>query len=161
MASVQVRYIVNDVDASIKFYCEQLGFHEDMRRAPSFAMLTRGELRLVLSKPGDTDAVHDRWCGPLGIRAPLRADWAGLRRSAQKSRRVPSDRPPDGGVGNRKRRDSQPRSNALVRVSTYACGGRSALGKRIRARWARTYRRESQCRRVCCSVNGILFWRGS
>jgi catechol 2,3-dioxygenase-like lactoylglutathione lyase family enzyme len=52
MASVQVRYIVNDVDAAIKFYCEQLGFHEDMRRARSFAMLSRDELRLVLSKPG-------------------------------------------------------------------------------------------------------------
>jgi catechol 2,3-dioxygenase-like lactoylglutathione lyase family enzyme len=52
MASVQVRYIVNDVDAAIKFYCEQLGFHEDMHPAPSFAMLSLGELRLVLSKPG-------------------------------------------------------------------------------------------------------------
>ena len=52
MASVQVRYIVNDVDAAIEFYCEQLGFHEDMHPAPSFAMLSRGELRLVLSKPG-------------------------------------------------------------------------------------------------------------
>jgi catechol 2,3-dioxygenase-like lactoylglutathione lyase family enzyme len=52
MASVQVRYIVNDVDVALKFYCEQLGFLEDMRRAPSFAMLSRGELRLVLSKPG-------------------------------------------------------------------------------------------------------------
>ena len=52
MATVQVRYIVNDVDAAIAFYCEQLGFHEDMHPAPSFAMLSRGELRLVLSKPG-------------------------------------------------------------------------------------------------------------
>jgi len=52
MASVQVRYIVNDVDAAITFYCEQLGFHEDMHPGPSFAMLSRGELRLVLSKPG-------------------------------------------------------------------------------------------------------------
>jgi catechol 2,3-dioxygenase-like lactoylglutathione lyase family enzyme len=52
MASVQVRYIVDDVDVAIKFYCEQLGFHEDMHPAPSFAMLSRGELRLVLSKPG-------------------------------------------------------------------------------------------------------------
>ena len=52
MASVQVRYIVDDVDAAIKFYCEQLGFHEDIHPAPSFAMLSRGELRLVLSKPG-------------------------------------------------------------------------------------------------------------
>src|SRR6195256_7096783 len=51
MATVQVRYIVDDVDAAIAFYCEQLGFHEDMHPAPSFAMLSRGELRLVLSAP--------------------------------------------------------------------------------------------------------------
>jgi catechol 2,3-dioxygenase-like lactoylglutathione lyase family enzyme len=51
MASVSVRYIVNDVDAAIGFYCEQLGFHEDMHPAPSFAMLSNGDLRLVLSAP--------------------------------------------------------------------------------------------------------------
>jgi catechol 2,3-dioxygenase-like lactoylglutathione lyase family enzyme len=49
---VGVRYIVNDVDAAIDFYCTLLGFHEDMHPAPSFAMLSRGELRLVLSAPG-------------------------------------------------------------------------------------------------------------
>ena len=52
MASVQVRYIVNDVDAAIAFYCQQLGFHEDMHPSPSFAMLSRGDLRLVLTRPG-------------------------------------------------------------------------------------------------------------
>lgn len=52
MATVSVRYIVNDVDAAISFYCGQLGFHEDMHPAPSFAMLSRGDLRLVLSAPG-------------------------------------------------------------------------------------------------------------
>ena len=52
MATVQVRYIVNDVDAAIAFYCQQLGFHEDMHPAPAFAMLSRGDLRLVLSQPG-------------------------------------------------------------------------------------------------------------
>ena len=52
MAAVQVRYIVNDVDAAIAFYCQQLGFTEVMHPGPSFAMLSRGELRLVLSKPG-------------------------------------------------------------------------------------------------------------
>jgi catechol 2,3-dioxygenase-like lactoylglutathione lyase family enzyme len=51
MPKVQVRYIVNDVDAAIAFYCEQLGFHEDMHPAPAFAMLSRGDLRLVLSAP--------------------------------------------------------------------------------------------------------------
>jgi catechol 2,3-dioxygenase-like lactoylglutathione lyase family enzyme len=51
MSTVQVRYIVNDVDAAITFYAEHLGFHEDMHPAPAFAMLSRGDLRLVLSAP--------------------------------------------------------------------------------------------------------------
>jgi len=51
MATVSVRYIVHEVDAAIAFYCEQLGFQEDMHPAPSFAMLSRGELRLLLSAP--------------------------------------------------------------------------------------------------------------
>jgi catechol 2,3-dioxygenase-like lactoylglutathione lyase family enzyme len=51
MATVSVRYIVNDVDAAIAFYCGSLGFSELMRPAPPFAMLTRGDLRLVLSAP--------------------------------------------------------------------------------------------------------------
>jgi catechol 2,3-dioxygenase-like lactoylglutathione lyase family enzyme len=52
MAAVSVRYIVDDVDAAIDFYCRQLGFEEVMHPAPTFAMLSRGDLRLVLSAPG-------------------------------------------------------------------------------------------------------------
>jgi catechol 2,3-dioxygenase-like lactoylglutathione lyase family enzyme len=52
MATVSVRYIVDDVDAAIDFYCERLGFHEDMHPAPTFAMLSRDDLRLVLTAPG-------------------------------------------------------------------------------------------------------------
>ena len=51
MASVSVRYIVDDVAAAIAFYCGQLDFHQVMHPAPTFAMLDRGELRLVLSAP--------------------------------------------------------------------------------------------------------------
>jgi catechol 2,3-dioxygenase-like lactoylglutathione lyase family enzyme len=51
MATVSVRYIVDDVDAAIEFYCRHLGFTEKMHPAPAFAMLTRGDLRLVLSAP--------------------------------------------------------------------------------------------------------------
>jgi catechol 2,3-dioxygenase-like lactoylglutathione lyase family enzyme len=51
MATVQVRYIVHDVDAAIPFYTKQLGFKLDMHPAPPFAMLSRGSLRLVLSAP--------------------------------------------------------------------------------------------------------------
>jgi catechol 2,3-dioxygenase-like lactoylglutathione lyase family enzyme len=51
MATVQVRYIVHDVDAAIAFYVERLGFKLEMHPAPPFAMLSRGDLRLVLSAP--------------------------------------------------------------------------------------------------------------
>jgi catechol 2,3-dioxygenase-like lactoylglutathione lyase family enzyme len=51
MASVQVRYIVHDVDAAIAFYTTQLGFKLEMHPAPPFAMLSLGDLRLVLSAP--------------------------------------------------------------------------------------------------------------
>jgi catechol 2,3-dioxygenase-like lactoylglutathione lyase family enzyme len=52
MAKVSVRYIVDDVDAAIDFYSRALGFQVDMHPAPAFAMLSRGDLRLVLSAPG-------------------------------------------------------------------------------------------------------------
>ncbi len=51
MAAVQVRYIVRDVDSAIHFYCTHLGFLEVMHPGPAFAMLERGDLRLVLSTP--------------------------------------------------------------------------------------------------------------
>ncbi len=51
MATVSVRYIVDDVDTAIAFYCGHLGFEKKMHPAPTFAMLTRGDLRLVLSAP--------------------------------------------------------------------------------------------------------------
>jgi catechol 2,3-dioxygenase-like lactoylglutathione lyase family enzyme len=51
VASVSVRYIVDDVEAAIVFYRDQLGFEVVMHPAPAFAMLARGDLRLVLSAP--------------------------------------------------------------------------------------------------------------
>ncbi len=52
MATVSVRYIVNDIDAAIGFYTRHLGFSVQMHPNDMFAMLTRGGLRLVLSVPG-------------------------------------------------------------------------------------------------------------
>jgi catechol 2,3-dioxygenase-like lactoylglutathione lyase family enzyme len=52
MPTVSVRYIVHDVDAAIAFYTEHLGFQVDMHPAPPFAMLSRGDLRLLLNAPG-------------------------------------------------------------------------------------------------------------
>jgi catechol 2,3-dioxygenase-like lactoylglutathione lyase family enzyme len=50
--AVKVRYIVSDVDAAIAFYTESLGFKVDMHPAPGFAAISRGELSLLLNKPG-------------------------------------------------------------------------------------------------------------
>src|SRR5262245_22183221 len=52
MNNISVRYIVDDVDAAVDFYTSLLQFEVAMRPAPSFAMLRRGELRLLLNAPG-------------------------------------------------------------------------------------------------------------
>jgi catechol 2,3-dioxygenase-like lactoylglutathione lyase family enzyme len=52
MATVSVRYFVDDVDAAIAFYRERLGFEVELHPAPGFAMLSRRELRLLLNTPG-------------------------------------------------------------------------------------------------------------
>ena len=52
MTTVSVRYITDDVDAAVAFYVERLGFNVEMRPGPGFAMLSRGDLRLLLNLPG-------------------------------------------------------------------------------------------------------------
>ncbi len=52
MATVNVRYIVDDVNATIAFYGEHLGFEVDMHPAPGFAILSRCDLRLMVNAPG-------------------------------------------------------------------------------------------------------------
>jgi catechol 2,3-dioxygenase-like lactoylglutathione lyase family enzyme len=52
MATVSVRYIVNDVDAAVSFYTQQLGFTVEMQPGPGFAMLALDDLRLLLNAPG-------------------------------------------------------------------------------------------------------------
>jgi catechol 2,3-dioxygenase-like lactoylglutathione lyase family enzyme len=61
MTAVSVRYIVDDVDAAIAFYTERLGFTVELHPAPGFAMLSRGDLRLLLNAPG----------GPGGAAQPM------------------------------------------------------------------------------------------
>ncbi len=61
MASVSVRYIVYDVDAAITFYARHLGFTLELHPAASFAILSRGDLRLLLSAPS----------GPGGASQPM------------------------------------------------------------------------------------------
>jgi catechol 2,3-dioxygenase-like lactoylglutathione lyase family enzyme len=50
--AASVRYIVDDVDAAVAFYSDQLGFAVDARPGPGFAIVSRGPLQLLLSAPG-------------------------------------------------------------------------------------------------------------
>jgi len=47
-----VRYIVNDVDAAVAFYVDQLGFSVQMHPGPGFASLGGHGLKLLLNRPG-------------------------------------------------------------------------------------------------------------
>lgn len=51
MATVSVRYIVSELEPALAFYTGHLGFEIELHPAPTFAMLRRGELRLLLSVP--------------------------------------------------------------------------------------------------------------
>jgi catechol 2,3-dioxygenase-like lactoylglutathione lyase family enzyme len=53
---VQVRYLVDDVAASVAFYTELLGFTVEQDFGAPFALLARGDLRLWLSGPGSSAA---------------------------------------------------------------------------------------------------------
>jgi catechol 2,3-dioxygenase-like lactoylglutathione lyase family enzyme len=52
METVNVRYIVADVEAAMRFYTDLLGFQLVMHPAPGFAIVSRGSLRLLLNRPG-------------------------------------------------------------------------------------------------------------
>ena len=52
MGKVNVRYIVDDVDRAIPFYADILGFKLDVHPAPGFASMSRGDLQLLLNRPG-------------------------------------------------------------------------------------------------------------
>lgn len=61
MSTVNVRYIVDDVEAAIAFYTQHLGFSVELHPAPGFATLARGNLRLLLNSP----------TGPGGAAQPM------------------------------------------------------------------------------------------
>ena len=49
--SVNVRYMVDDVEAAVQWYTQHLGFSLLSKHAPAFADVARGSLRLLLSGP--------------------------------------------------------------------------------------------------------------
>ena len=50
-STVNVRYMVDDVDAAVAFYTTHFGFTVRSNAAPAFADVVRGSLRLLLSGP--------------------------------------------------------------------------------------------------------------
>jgi catechol 2,3-dioxygenase-like lactoylglutathione lyase family enzyme len=52
--TVNVRYMVDDVEAAIDFYSRHLGFTLGTSMAPAFAEVRRGALRLLLSGPASS-----------------------------------------------------------------------------------------------------------
>jgi catechol 2,3-dioxygenase-like lactoylglutathione lyase family enzyme len=54
MSTVNVRYMVDDVDEAVAFYTTHLGFTVLSSAAPAFADVTRGDLRLLLSGPASS-----------------------------------------------------------------------------------------------------------
>jgi len=56
MEQVNVRYMVDDVDAAVAFYVEHFGFTLLSDQAPAFADVSRGNLRLLLSGPRSSAA---------------------------------------------------------------------------------------------------------
>jgi catechol 2,3-dioxygenase-like lactoylglutathione lyase family enzyme len=94
MASV--RYIVDDVDAALEFYCRQLGFHEDMHPTHTFAMLSHGtcgsysarpEVGRAAGKQCPTDGCPRQEGGSLPVRG--RGHRGGRRSAAQARRPLP------------------------------------------------------------------------
>jgi tRNA-Thr(GGU) m(6)t(6)A37 methyltransferase TsaA len=56
MSTVSVRYLVEDVPTAVDFYVSNLGFVVQMYPNDEFAMLSRGDLRLILVKPAERGA---------------------------------------------------------------------------------------------------------
>ena len=53
-----IRYFVKDMDATVDFYRQHLGFVLELGPTPVFAMLYRADLRLLLSVPGTHPGGH-------------------------------------------------------------------------------------------------------
>ncbi len=95
-AVVTVRYMIDDVDAAVAFYTKHFGFTVDVDYAPTFASVSRGNLRLLLSgektsgrkaMPDGTKPVPSGWNRILLVVSDIEAEAKRLRAAGVKFRR--------------------------------------------------------------------------
>src|SRR6266536_4494215 len=93
---VTVRYMIDDVDAAVAFYTKHFGFTVDVDYAPTFASVSRGNLRLLLSgektsgrkaMPDGTKPVPGGWNSILLVVSDIEAEAKRLRAAGVKFRR--------------------------------------------------------------------------
>jgi catechol 2,3-dioxygenase-like lactoylglutathione lyase family enzyme len=95
-AVVSVRYMIDDVDAAVAFYTKHFGFTVDVDYAPTFASVSRGNLRLLLSgektsgrkaMPDGTKPVPGGWNRIQLVVSDIEAEAKRLRAAGVKFRR--------------------------------------------------------------------------
>jgi len=84
-----VRYQVKDVQRSIDFYTQTLGFNLDMQNLPAFGQVSIGGLKLILSGPGASGVSPTARRSSAGARrmeprSPSNGGLAGAHRSAER-----------------------------------------------------------------------------
>jgi catechol 2,3-dioxygenase-like lactoylglutathione lyase family enzyme len=93
---VCVRYMIDDVDAAVAFYTKHFGFTVDVDYAPTFASVSRGNLRLLLSgektsgrkaMPDGTKPVPGGWNRILLMVSDIETEAKRLRAAGVKFRR--------------------------------------------------------------------------
>ena len=93
---VSVRYMIDDVDAAVAFYTKHFGFTVDVDYAPTFASVSRGNLRLLLSgektsgrkaMPDGTKPVPGGWNRILLVVSDIETEATRLRAAGVKLRR--------------------------------------------------------------------------
>ena len=93
---VSVRYMIDDVDAAVAFYTKHFGFTVDVDYAPTFASVSRGNLRLLLSgektsgrkaMPDGTKPVPGGWNRILLMVSDVETEAKRLRAAGVKFRR--------------------------------------------------------------------------
>src|SRR5262245_46666667 len=96
LSIVSVRYMIDNVDAAVAFYTNNLGFHLDVDSSPAFASVIRGNLRLLLSGdkssgrqplPDGTKPVPGGWNRIQIPVSDINAEVARLRAAGVKFRR--------------------------------------------------------------------------